>query len=225
MNQIRLGIIGLGWRSGFTKYWHQPNGRSLVVAGADTDPLRLTKFQQNINPKAVVTLDYKELLQREDIDAIVITTPDDSHDEIAVAALQAGKHVYCEKPLSITVEGCDRILTAWAQSGKHFMIGFNMRYMNMYRTMKEIVDSGEIGEVKSVWVRHFVGLGSDYYYHSWHGSSRNTTSLLLQKASHDIDLIHWLTGRYTKKVAAFGGVDYFGRFRSHGTLSKILLNC
>ncbi|ANY72537.1 oxidoreductase [Paenibacillus ihbetae] len=210
MNQIRLGIIGLGWRSGFTKYWHQPNGRSLVVAGADTDPLRLTKFQQNINPEAEVTLDYRELLQRKDIDAIVITTPDDSHDEIAVAALQARKHVYCEKPLSITVEGCDRILTAWAQSGKHFMIGFNMRYMNMYRTMKEIIDSGEIGEVKSVWVRHFVGLGSDYYYHSWHGSSRNTTSLLLQKASHDIDLIHWLTGRYTKKVAAFGGVDYFG---------------
>lgn len=210
MNQIRLGIIGLGWRSGFTKYWHQPNGRSIVVAGADIDPLRLIKFQQNINPEAEVTLDYSELLQRKDIDAIVITTPDDSHDEIAVAALQAGKHVYCEKPLSITVEGCDRILTAWAQSGKHFMIGFNMRYMNMYRTMKEIIAIGEIGEVKSVWVRHFVGLGSDYYYHSWHGSSRNTTSLLLQKASHDIDLIHWLTGRYTKKVAAFGGVDYFG---------------
>lgn len=210
MKQIRLGIIGLGWRSGFTKYWHQPNGRSIVVAGADIDPLRLTKFQQNFNPEVEVTLDYKELLLRKDIDAIVITTPDDSHDEIAVAALQAGKHVYCEKPLSITVEGCDRILTAWAQSGKHFMIGFNMRYMNMYRTMKEIIDSGEIGEVKSVWVRHFVGLGSDYYYHSWHGSSRNTTSLLLQKASHDIDLIHWLTGRYTKKVAAFGGVDYFG---------------
>lgn len=137
-------------------------------------------------------------------------TPDHCHDEHAVAALRAGKHVYCEKPLAVTVDGCDRILEAWRDSGKHFMIGFNMRYMNMYRTMKEIIAAGDIGEVKAVWVRHFVGLGSDYYYHSWHGSSKNTTSLLLQKASHDIDIIHWLTGRYTTKVAAFGGVDYFG---------------
>ncbi|PYI56966.1 Gfo/Idh/MocA family protein [Paenibacillus flagellatus] len=210
MEQIRIGVIGLGWRAGVTKYWHQPNGRSVVVAGADADPARLGKFRERINPDADVTLDYRELLERKDIDAIVVMTPDRCHDEHAVAALEAGKHVYCEKPLAITVEGCDRILEAWRRSGKQFMIGFNMRYMNMYRTMKEIVASGEIGDVKAVWVRHFVGLGSDYYYHSWHGSSRNTTSLLLQKASHDIDLIHWITGRYTTKVSAFGGVDYFG---------------
>ena len=210
MDQVRIGVIGLGWRAGVTKYWHQPNGRSIVVAGADIDPVRLQKFRERINPDADVTLDYRELLERKDIDAIAVMTPDHCHEEHAVAALRAGKHVYCEKPLAITVEGCDRILEAWRESGKHFMIGFNMRYMNMYRTMKEIVDSGEIGEVKAVWVRHFVGLGSDYYYHSWHGSSRHTTSLLLQKGSHDIDIIHWITGRYAVKVAAFGGVDYFG---------------
>ncbi|WP_054956339.1 Gfo/Idh/MocA family protein [Paenibacillus dakarensis] len=211
MDKIRIGVIGLGQRSGFTKYWHQPNGgRSIVVAGADIDPARLNKFRERVNPDADVTLDYQELLQRKDIDAVVITTPDNEHVKHAVEALNAGKHVYCEKPLAITVEDCDRILDAWQKSGRHFMIGFNMRYMNMYRTMKAIVDSGEIGEVKAVWVRHFVGRGSDYYYHSWHGNSANTTSLLLQKASHDIDIIHYLTGRYTKKVTAFGGLDYFG---------------
>ncbi|CAG7648661.1 Gfo/Idh/MocA family protein [Paenibacillus allorhizosphaerae] len=211
MEQVRIGVIGLGWRAGVTtKYWHQPEGRSIVVAGADIDPSRLEKFRSKINPDADVTLDYRELLERQDIDAIVVMSPDRCHEEHAVAALQAGKHVYCEKPLAISVEGCDRILEAWARSGKKLMMGFNMRYMNMYRTMKEIIDSGEIGEVKAIWVRHFVGLGSDYYYHSWHGSSRNTTSLLLQKGSHDFDIIHWLAGRYTRKVSAFGGVDYFG---------------
>ncbi|MFD0871831.1 Inositol 2-dehydrogenase [Chlamydia abortus] len=210
MEQIRIGVIGLGWRAGVTKYWHRPDGKSVVVAGADTNPARLDKFRERVNPDADVMLDYRELLQRPDIDAVVVMTPDHCHDEHAVAALRAGKHVYCEKPLAVTVDGCDRILEAWRDSGKHFMIGFNMRYMNMYRTMKEIIAAGDIGEVKAVWVRHFVGLGSDYYYHSWHGSSKNTTSLLLQKASHDIDIIHWLTGRYTTKVAAFGGVDYFG---------------
>ncbi|MDF2714051.1 MAG: oxidoreductase [Paenibacillus sp.] len=210
MNQIRIGVIGLGWRSGVVRYWHQPEGKSIVVAGADIDPIRLDKFRERINPEAYTTLDYREMIEQPDIDAIVITSPDHCHEEHAVAALRAGKHVYCEKPLHITVDGCDRILEAWQQSGKHFMIGFNMRYMNMYRTMKEIIDAGDIGEVKSVWVRHFVGLGSDYYYHSWHASSNNTTSLLLQKASHDIDIIHWLTGKYTQKVTAFGSLDYFG---------------
>nr|WP_235782103.1 Gfo/Idh/MocA family oxidoreductase [Paenibacillus senegalensis] len=210
--QVRIGVIGLGWRAEVTKYWHNPfpGGKSIVVAGADNNPERLGKFRDKVNPDADVMLDYRELLERSDIDAVAIMTPDHCHEEHAVAALNAGKHVYCEKPLAITVEGCDRILQAWQASGKHFMIGFNMRYMNMYRTMKEIIQSGEIGEVKAIWVRHFVGLGSDYYYHSWHGSSRNTTSLLLQKASHDIDIIHWLADSYTKKVSAFGGMDYFG---------------
>lgn len=181
------------------------------------DPERLNKFQERVNPDAYVTTDYREMLARSDIDAVVITTPDHCHDEHAIAALKAGKHVYCEKPLAITVDRCDAILEAWRRSGKQFMIGFNMRYMNMYQTMKELIASGEIGEVKAVWVRHFVGLGSDYYYHSWHGNSKNTTSLLLQKASHDIDIIHWLTDRYTKKVSAFGGLDYFGGNKPNDT--------
>ncbi|GAA3401624.1 Gfo/Idh/MocA family protein [Paenibacillus hodogayensis] len=215
MDQIRIGVIGLGWRAGVTRYWHSPNGRSVVVAGADPDLSRWSRFRERVNPDAELMTDYRELLERKDIDAIAVMTPDHCHDEHAVAALQAGKHVYCEKPLAITVDGCDRILEAWRGSGKHFMIGFNMRYMNMYRTMKEIADSGEIGQLKAVWVRHFVGFGSDYYYHSWHGNSRNTTSLLLQKASHDIDIIHWITGKYTQKVTAFGGLDYFGGSRAN----------
>jgi predicted dehydrogenase len=90
------------------------------------------------------------------------------------------------------------------------MIGFNMRYMNIFRVMKDAIDSGAIGEPKAVWVRHFVGPGGDWYYHDWHGASRNTTGLLLQKASHDIDMIHWLTGQYVTRVAASGGLDYYG---------------
>ena len=163
-----------------------------------------------MNPDAFVTTDYKELLAREDVDAVAIFTPDYMHEEHATAAFQAGKHVYCEKPLAITAEGCDHILDEWRKSGKHLMIGFNMRYMSMYQTMKGIIDSGVIGDIKAVWVRHFVGLGGYFYYHDWHGTSQNTTSLLLQKASHDFDVIHWLTGSYATKVSAFGSLDYYG---------------
>ncbi|WP_045517022.1 Gfo/Idh/MocA family protein [Neobacillus niacini] len=210
MDTVRIGIIGAGLRSGIAKYWHSPGGKSVVVGAADVSMTRLKEFQEKINEHAYITTDYRELLERKDIDAVAILSPDYLHEEHAIAALQAGKHVYCEKPLAITVEGCDRIIEESKKSGKHLMVGFNMRYMSMYQTMKEIIDSGVIGDLKAVWVRHFVGFGGYFYYHDWHGTAKNTTSLLLQKGSHDLDVIHWITGKYTKKVSAFGGLDFYG---------------
>ena len=208
--QLRIGMIGVSGRGGLWRHWHDPDGRSIVVGGADVSPAHLEAFRRENGTDPFVTGDYRRLLDRGDVDAIAVTSPDHCHEEHAVAALEAGKHVFCEKPLAITVEGCDRILKAWKHSGRRLMVGFNMRYMNLFRTMKEIVDSGAIGEIKAVWVRHFVGMGSDFYYHDWHASRRNTTSLLLQKGAHDIDMIHWITGRYTRRAAAFGSLDFFG---------------
>ena len=206
MEQLRIGMTwGQRGRGGLWRHWHTPGGRSLVVAGADIDEGHLARFRTEHGGELYTAADYRRLLDRKDIDAIAVTSPDNFHQEHAVAALQAGKHVFCEKPLAISVDGCDDILRAWRESGRHLMVGLNMRYMAMFRTMKEIVDSGAIGDVKAVWVRHFVGLGSDFYFHDWHARRDNTFSLLLQKGSHDIDMIHWITGRYTRRVAAFAG--------------------
>ncbi|NLN19369.1 MAG: Gfo/Idh/MocA family oxidoreductase [Firmicutes bacterium] len=209
MDKLRIGMIGVRGRGGIARHW-QASKRAVVVAGADVNEDHLQAFREEINPDAFITTDYREMLERDDVDAVAITSPDFVHEEHAVAALEAGKHVFCEKPLAITTEGCDRILRTWKASGKRLMVGFNMRYMPVFRVMKEIVDSGAIGEIKAVWVRHFVGAGGDFYYHDWHGTRENVTGLLLQKGSHDIDMIHWITGQYTKGVVAFGSLDYFG---------------
>ena len=210
LTQLRIGMIGITGRGGLWRHWHDPQGRSVVVGAADIVPEYLDEFRHEQGKNPFTTLDYRELIARPDIDAIAVTSPDYCHAEQATAALQAGKHVFCEKPMAITIEGCDRILDAWHTSGTRLMIGFNMRYMNIFRVMKEIVDSGAIGELKAVWVRHFVGFGSDFYYHDWHATRQNAASLLLQKGSHDIDMIHWITGRYTRRTAAFGSLDFFG---------------
>ena len=210
MSQLRIGVIGVTGRGGMARHWHNPEGRSVVTAGADISQGALEVFRENVNGDAFVTQDYRELLAREEIDAVAITSPDFTHEEYACAAFDAGKHVFCEKPMAITTEGCDRMLRAWQASGKKFMIGFNMRYMNIFRVMKDVVDSGTIGEIKVVWVRHFVGHGGEWYYHDWHANSRNSTGLLLQKASHDIDMIHWITGHYGRRVSGFGSLDYYG---------------
>ncbi|MCD6289368.1 MAG: Gfo/Idh/MocA family oxidoreductase, partial [Anaerolineae bacterium] len=147
MTQLRIGMIGVAGRGGLWRHWHKPKGRSVVVAGADINPDHLEAFRIEHGGNPFITTDYRELLARPDVDAVAVTSPDYMHEEHAVAALEAGKHVFCEKPLAITTEGCDHILEAWRRSGKQLMVGFNMRYMNMFRTMKEIVDSGVIGEI------------------------------------------------------------------------------
>ncbi|TQS75004.1 Gfo/Idh/MocA family oxidoreductase [Ornithinibacillus gellani] len=210
MKQVRMGIIGTGLRSGIAKHWHQPEGESIITGVADINPENLEKFKEKVTSDCFTTDSYVELLKRDDIDAVAILSPDYLHEEHAVAALKAGKHVYCEKPLAITEAGCDRIMKTAEETGKHLMVGFNMRYMRMFQTMKGIVDSGVIGDIKAVWVRHFVGYGGYFYYHDWHGLSKNTTSLLLQKGSHDIDIIHWIAGAYTKRVSAFGSLSFYG---------------
>jgi len=208
--QLRIGMIGVSGRGGLWRHWHQPKGRSVVVGAADVRQDFLDDFRREQGSNPFTSTDYRELITRPDIDAIAVTSPDFCHEEHALAALQAGKHVFLEKPMAITIDGCDRILSTWKQAGVHLMIGFNMRYMAIFRVMKEIVDSGAIGEIKAAWVRHFVGFGGDFYYHDWHADRKNTTSLLLQKGSHDIDMIHWITGQYTRRTAAFGSLDFFG---------------
>lgn len=209
MEQLRLGIIGLGFRSPVVKLWHNPEGKSIITAVSDLLEDRIETFKKDVTSDVFATTDYKELLKRDDVDAVVVLTEDYKHIEHAVDVLEAGKDLYLEKPMAITIEDCDRIIDAWKKSNKKMMIGFNMRYMPLYETIKHYIDNDYIGEVKAVWVRHFVGRGGIYYYQDWHRNRKYTNSLLLQKASHDIDVIHMLTGSYVKKVSAFGSLDFY----------------
>jgi predicted dehydrogenase len=134
-----------------------------------------------------------------------------------VAALQAGKAVYLEKPMAITIEGCDRILRTAVRHRRKLYLGHNMRHMTIIRKMKELVDSGTIGEVRTGWCRHFVGYGGDAYFKDWHAERARSTGLLLQKAAHDIDVLHWLCGSYTRRVTAMGNLTVYSRIEDrHG---------
>jgi predicted dehydrogenase len=85
-----------------------------------------------------------------------------------------------------------------------------MRYAGFVLEMKRLIDEGAIGLPKLAWCRHFVGHGGDLYFKSWHADRRNVTSLLLQKGVHDIDILHWLGGGYTRLVTALGDLLTYG---------------
>jgi predicted dehydrogenase len=155
------------------------------------------------------TADYRELLDQK-LDAVFVTTPDYLHEEHAMAALDAGMAVYLEKPMAITIEGCDRILENARKGRLRLYLGHNMRHMAFVLKMKELIELGTIGQVKTAWCRHFVGHGGDFYFKDWHADRRFSTGLLLQKAAHDIDVIHWLCGSYTGRVNAMGALSVYG---------------
>lgn len=210
MDALRIGVIGVGGRGGLAYYAHRPEEGVVLAAGADIDDTALELFRETYGPDVFTANDYRALLAR-DLDAVFITSPDYCHEEHAVAALRAGKAIYLEKPMAITIEGCDRILETARQNGAKVFVGHNMRHMPFIRKMKELIDAGMIGEVKAGWCRHFIAYGGDAYFKDWHAERKNTTGLLLQKAVHDIDVLHFLCGGYTKRVNALGGLTLYHR--------------
>jgi predicted dehydrogenase len=209
--ELRIGVIGAGGRGSLARHAHKPEEDSRIVAGADIDPAALEKCKEWYGPDFFGTKDYCEVLARPDIDAVFVTSPDFLHEEHAVAALEAGKHVYLEKPMTITIEGCDRLLrTAYERQVKLYC-GHNMRHMAFSRKMRELVQKGAIGQVKAAWCRHFVCYGGDAYFKDWHAEQRYATSLLLQKGAHDIDLLHWMCGGYSTRVTAMGNLTVYNQ--------------
>ena len=111
--------------------------------------------------------------------------------------------------MAITIEGCDRILDAAYKNRVKLYLGHNMRHAPFFLKLKEVIDSGAIGEVKAGWCRHFIAYGGDAFFKDWHADRRNTTSLLLQKGAHDIDALHYLCGGYATRVTAMGGLTLY----------------
>lgn len=210
MKEIRLGIIGLGLRSLISDHAHKPESGVIVAAGVDPYKKALDNFSQKY-PEAELFNNYQDLLKLKNINAVMICSPDYCHEEQAIASLEAGKDVFLEKPMAITIEGCDRILDTVKKTGQKLYLGHNMRHMDAVLTMKQIIDEGTIGEIQSVWCRHFISYGGDAYFKDWHSEQKYTTGLLLQKGAHDIDVIHWLAGGYTESVVGMGKLSVYDK--------------
>lgn len=212
MKKTGIGLIGADFslRAALIEK-NYPRDTAKMAAVCDRNPAMLERYRAE-HPDAAVHLcsTWQELLADREVDAVCIMVRDQYHEEIAVAALEAGKAVYLEKPMALSIEGCDRILeTAW-RTGSKLFIGHNMRYVPSILKMKEIIDSGVIGEIQCVWVRHFINYGSCYFRH-WCARRETCNGLLLQKGAHDIDVIHWLAGGYTTRVTGMGRLSVYNR--------------
>ncbi|MGK9147801.1 Gfo/Idh/MocA family oxidoreductase [Plantibacter flavus] len=207
---LRVAVIGTGQRAQIAEHVASSPTPASVVAAVDTTQAGHARARGLFGTDIDVLDSHTALIARGGVDAAIVTTPDWTHAEIAVDLLRAGIAVYLEKPLAITLEDADAVLQAAYETRTPLSIGHNFRHAAVVRLMHEIIARGEIGEVKAVWVRHFVGNGGDYYFKDWHADRSRVNTLLLQKASHDIDVIHLLAGAYTRRVVGMGELAVYG---------------
>lgn len=197
-NKLNMAVIGasaMGERHIQSIY---ENEHANLYAVCDTDKKRLEGIEKRFSPNMTV-LDYRELIDLPELDAVVIVTPDQLHREMTEAFLRAGKDVLCEKPMALTVEECLQMMTAEKESGRKLMIGQVCRCTPAFIKAKEIVDQGIIGDL------YFVE--SEYAHcYEWiegAGQWRKTPERdgFIGGGCHAVDLLRWIAGNPTEVSA------------------------
>lgn len=196
--KIRYAIIG----AGFGRYHHSEALKTVdeaeIVVVCDKHIDRAKECAEIYNIPNV-TSDYMEAVTRDDVDAVVVATSDQAHCEVTIAALRAGKHVLCEKPMSLFVDECKQMIKEADKSGKILMVGQVCRYTPAFMKVKELVDSGVIGElfyVESEYAHDYAEIpGVD----NWRTDANRDP--IIGGACHSIDLLRWIAGNPTEVSA------------------------
>lgn len=196
MRTVRIGIIGSGFMGktfceAFTKY---VEGVRLVAITGGTRAEGLAK-EYNVNYEQSI----ERLLDRDDIDAVGVATPQDVHAPQAIAAAKAGKHILLEKPMATTVEDCRAINQACDEAKVNLMLSFTQRYRLCNIKAKEVIDSGEIGKIKLIQ-ETMINTDGVNIYPGWQRRAVNRGTLL-GYGVHNIDRVRWFTGCEVEWVA------------------------
>lgn len=150
-DKIRIATIGMGIQGNYdTKAALRAAPDAELVAVADVYDGRLQRVKETFGKEIFTTRDYSEILARPDIDAVLIVTPDHWHDHITKAALKAGKHVYCEKPMVHHIDEGLSVIDAWKKSGKTMQVGSQRISSSAYEEAKKMIAAGDIGAINYV---------------------------------------------------------------------------
>lgn len=147
--------------------------------------------------------DYESAVRRDDIDCVFVTSYTSEHRAPTVAALEAGKQVYLDKPIATTLEDARAIIRAEDRAGKPIIMGFTRRYEYSWRTALTLVRDGAIGELQTILLRSVIPYAR--YLQRWHRHNERSGGALNDKVSHYFDALNWITGSRPRRMSAHGG--------------------
>jgi myo-inositol 2-dehydrogenase/D-chiro-inositol 1-dehydrogenase len=198
---LKIGIIGAGrigkvHAESITKY----------VKGAEVtfiaDPFLDEATKQWSTSLGIqhTSKDYHDILANSEIDAVLICSSTDTHSQISLEAIKAGKHVFCEKPVDHDVNKIKEVLKAVKNTGIKYQVGFNRRFDHNFKAVKEAVDAGKIG------VQHIIKITSRDPEAPPISYVKNSGGMFLDMTIHDFDMVRYLSGSEVVEVYVMGGV-------------------
>ncbi len=205
---VKLGLIGTGK---FAQEYYLPafsnHKKAQITSIANRSKDKAFDIAEKYNISQVYTGNdgWEKLIEVSDVDAIIICTPNFLHAEIAIAALESGKHVLVEKPMAVSLEEANAMISAAATNEVILMVSFPQRFMAPMQECKRIIDSkllGEILTIQSIFGHpgpEFWSPSSEWFF----DPSRASGGALLDLGSHQVDYLSWLTNQRIKEVSAF----------------------
>jgi predicted dehydrogenase len=216
--KYKVGIIGCGNRSKTIIQSLNSVPELEMTALCDIVPHKMGQraelIKTGVKPKFVNNLD--ELLKMKELDAIFVITPNDTHRDIVIAALEAGKHVWCEKPMAMTVAECNDMLGAVTRTGKLLQIGNQRRHSPAYKTLIDVVRTKPLGQILQADLFDYRGdwrvpdadeypAGTAY----WRMSQRRSGGVVYEMGAHIIDVNNWVMDSEPVSVFSLQGVNNF----------------
>ena len=200
MQKVKFGIIGFGKIGPRHKQKIDENDNCNLIAICDIDKNKIIDIEGN---NIQLYTDYKEMLKDKVIDVVSVCTPNYLHSQMTIDALNAGKHVICEKPMALSTQDCEKMIEAYKKNKLHLFIVKQNRYNPPVHAVKKLLDENRLGNIINIAVNCYWNRNKDYYYSSyWKGVSSKDGGALFTQFSHFIDLMYWFVGE-VKSVYAY----------------------
>lgn len=209
---VRVAFIGVGNRGSYLlqTIMRQPGVK--IVAICDINPENLGRAMDAAkaagnSPEAFT--EFRKMLDRKDIgiDAVVIATPVDLHKEMAIATLEVGKHLYCEKPMALTPEDCRMVVNAAHAAKGIFQAGFQLRHDPNRAAAMNFIKSGDMGKV--LFLQGYRNTGDLPRNTPWYFDRSRSGDNIVEQACHIIDLMVWAAGSHPLRAYGTGGINLF----------------
>jgi len=214
---IRIGVIGTGDRGEWECYILKETPGIDVVACCDILPKHLEKGLKEAVKGAKGYENYKELLEQKDIDAVLIATPQHLHYQMVLDTLDTGKHIICEKTMTLNTEEALSLSKAVKKSKSVFQVGYQWQSSPLFNKIHEMVTDGECGQITHIRCNY--NRNTDWRTKlddpklerllNWRMYREYSGGLMAELCSHHINIVNWMLGSLPEKIIGFGGIDYW----------------
>jgi predicted dehydrogenase len=232
--EVGIGVIGTGVHGKRLLSQLQKVKGAKVVAICDIYEPNLLSALEITGGNVRTYSDYRKMLEEEKgVQAVIIATPHNLHAGMSIDSMRSGKHVFCEPPMGMDIEECDRVIEAQKETGRVYQIGFQRRYSALYRHAFDFIRSGMIGRVGLVhlqwhkrqsWRRAVADQRWEKVL-NWRLYKDSSLGLVGEYGLHLIDLLRWFTGKTPEKIFALGGIDEWRDGREIYDNVELLLGC